>query len=157
MFTGIGATCWLPDIDRWAGVVAALLAPGGRLFIREGHPMLWSLEDGRKDGLVVVKYPYFELQEPMVFDEGGTYVETEVEFTANRTHNWNHGLGEMVTALLARGLRITGLAEHDSVPWDALPGQMEALANGEYRLAEGPWRVAHSFTLQAVKETAGGD
>lgn len=157
VFTGIGATCWLPDIDRWAGVVAALLAPGGRLFIREGHPMLWSLEDGRKDGLVVVKYPYFELQEPMVFDEGGTYVETEVEFTANRTHNWNHGLGEMVTALLARGLRITGLAEHDSVPWDALPGQMEALANGEYRLAEGPWRVAHSFTLQAVKETAGGD
>jgi SAM-dependent methyltransferase len=38
VFTGIGALCWLPDIGRWAEVVAALLRPGGRLFIREGHP-----------------------------------------------------------------------------------------------------------------------
>jgi SAM-dependent methyltransferase len=40
VFTGIGALCWLPRIDEWAGVVAGLLRPGGRLFLREGHPML---------------------------------------------------------------------------------------------------------------------
>src|SRR3712207_2487658 len=38
VYTGIGALCWLPDIRRWARTVAALLRPGGRLFIREGHP-----------------------------------------------------------------------------------------------------------------------
>src|SRR5205807_1581296 len=38
VFTGIGALCWLPDVRRWAGVVASLLRPGGRLFLREGHP-----------------------------------------------------------------------------------------------------------------------
>src|ERR1700731_3495424 len=43
LYTGIGAICWLPRIERWAQVVADLLAPGGRLFMREGHPMLWSL------------------------------------------------------------------------------------------------------------------
>ena len=43
VFTGIGALCWLPDIRRWAQVVAGLLRPGGRLHIREGHPVLWSL------------------------------------------------------------------------------------------------------------------
>jgi SAM-dependent methyltransferase len=43
VFTGIGALCWLPDVRRWAAVVADLLAPGGRLFIREGHPMLWTI------------------------------------------------------------------------------------------------------------------
>ena len=48
VFTGIGALCWLPDIRRWAAVVAGLLRPGGRLFIREGHPMLWALEDARE-------------------------------------------------------------------------------------------------------------
>ena len=41
------------------------------------------------------------------------------------THFWNHGLGEIVTALLDNGLRLTELTEHDSVPWEALPGQME--------------------------------
>ena len=28
------------------GDVAALLAPGGRLFIREAHPVLWALGSG---------------------------------------------------------------------------------------------------------------
>ena len=53
----------------------------------------------------------------------GTYVETDVVFTANTTHEWNHGLGEIVTALIAQGLQITGLVEHDSVPWEALRGR----------------------------------
>jgi hypothetical protein len=29
---------------------------------------------------------------------------------------------------------------------------MEKLATGEYRLADRPWRLAHSYTLRAVKE-----
>ena len=57
VFTGIGALCWLPDVRRWAGVVSRLLAPGGRLFLREGHPMLWTLADPRPDGLLVVDHP----------------------------------------------------------------------------------------------------
>jgi SAM-dependent methyltransferase len=153
VFTGIGALCWLPDIRRWASVVGALLRPGGRLFIREGHPMLWSLADPREDRLLVVEYPYFERSEPTVFDEGGTYVDTDVEFEHNLTHEWNHGLGELVTALLAEGLELTMLEEHDSVPWEALPGQMVRLEenDNEWRLADRPWRLAHSYTLQAVK------
>ena len=151
VFTGIGALCWLPSIRRWAGVVADLLRPGGRLFIREGHPMLWALADGREDDLIVVDFPYFERAEPLAWDEGGTYVQTDVVFTHNTTHEWNHGLGEIVTALLDAGLELTGLAEHDSVPWEALPGQMEQIEGGEWRLADRPWRLAHSYTLQAVK------
>ena len=132
-------------------MVAGLLRPGGRLFIREGHPMLWALGRRRPDGLLVVEYPYFERAEPMVFDEGGTYVETDAVFTHNRTHEWNHGLGEIVTALLNAGMGLTGLVEHDSVPWDALPGQMERIGGGEWRLADRPWRLPHTYTLQAVK------
>jgi SAM-dependent methyltransferase len=149
VYTGIGALCWLPDIDRWAATVAELLAPGGRLFIREGHPMLWSLDEKHQDQLVV-DYPYFQREEPLVESDGGTYVQTDAVFQQTTTHSWNHGLGEVVTALIASGLQITGLAEHDSVPWDALPGQMELLETGEFRLADRPWRVAHSYTLQAV-------
>ena len=151
VYTGIGALCWLPDIDRWARVVAGLLRPGGRLFIREGHPVLWALDDPRPDGLLAVEYPYFEREEAMVFDEGGTYVDTDAVFTHNRTHEWNHGLGEIVTALMAAGMDLTGLVEHDSVPWDALPGQMEPVGGGEWRLADRPWRLPHTYTLQAVR------
>ncbi len=151
VYTGIGALCWLPDIRRWATVVAGLLRPGGRLFIREGHPVLWALADPRPDGLVVLEYPYFERAEPTVWDEDGTYVETDVVFTQTRSVEWNHGLGEVVTALLDAGMQVTGLVEHDSVPWEALPGQMEQVDANEWRLADRPWRLPHTYTLQAVR------
>jgi SAM-dependent methyltransferase len=151
VFTGIGALCWLPDIERWARVVAELLRPGGRLFIREGHPMLWALQDGRPDDLLVVEYPYVERAEPTVFDQGGTYVATDTEFEHTVSNEWNHGLGEIVTALLTAGLEITALTEHDSVPWLALPGLMQDIGGGEWRLADRPWRLPHSYTLQAVR------
>ena len=150
VFTGIGALCWLPDIKRWAEVVAGLLSPGGRLFIREGHPMLWAIDEDHSDRLVV-DYPYFETVEPLVDDDNGTYVATDHQFSQNVTHSWNHGLGELVTALLKAGMNLTGLTEHDSVPWEALPGQMTRGALGEWRLTDRPWRLAHSYTLQATK------
>ena len=153
VFTGIGALCWLPSVRRWADVVAQLLTPGGRLFLREGHPMLWTLEDERSDGLLAVEYPYFEHEEPLIFEDAGTYVQTEASFTHNLTHTWNRGLGEIVTALLEAGLELTMLVEHDSVPWDALPGQMTRVELGEWRLTDRPWRLPHSYTLQAIKRT----
>ncbi len=150
VFTGIGALGWLPSISRWADTVATLLKPGGRLFLREGHPMLWSLADPGPDGRLVVDLPYFELAEPSVWDESGTYVETDAVFAATVTHEWNHGLGEIVQALLDQGLQITGLVEHDSVPWNALPGQMTKDDHGEWRLTDRPWRLPASYTLQAT-------
>jgi SAM-dependent methyltransferase len=151
VYTGIGALCWLPSVQKWAQTVAALLTPGGRLFIREGHPMMWTLDEDRRDGLLAVRWPYFETEEALVFDDGGTYVQTDVTFAHNVTHVWNHGLGEIVTAVQGAGLTLTMLVEHDTVPWNALPGQMELTTGGEWRLIEGPSRVAMSYTLQAVK------
>jgi SAM-dependent methyltransferase len=151
VYTGIGALCWLPDIRRWAGVVAGLLRDGGRLFIREIHPVLWALDETREDALLVIDYPYFEREEPLVWDEAGTYVATDTTFTQHRTHQWNHGLGEIVTALLEAGMELTALVEHDSVPLEALPGKMERVGAKEWRVADRPWRLPHSYTLQAVK------
>lgn len=149
VYTGIGALCWLPDIDRWAEVVRSLLAPGGRLFLREGHPMLWAIDETRPDGLLVADYPYFQTDSPLTYTDGGTYVTTDVEFTRNVSHTWNHGLGEIVTALLSRGFVIDALEEHRSVPWEALPGRMVQGPDGEWELAERHERLPLTYTLQA--------
>ena len=151
VYTGIGAICWLPDIRAWAQVVADLLRPGGRLFIREGHPLLWALGYKRPDGLLALEYPYFEQAEAQVWNEPGTYVETDAEFAHTTTHEWNHGLGEIVTALLDAGMTVTGLVEHDTVPWEALPGQMRRVDNGEWQVTDRPERLPHTYTLQAVR------
>ncbi len=150
VYTGIGALCWLPDIARWGGVVAELLAPGGRLFLREGHPMMWAVDE-RVTDRIVVGHAYSETAEPMVFVEDGTYVETEHVFAHRTSHCWNHGLGEIVTALLDAGLVLTQLVEHDSVPWEAMPGQLVQGELGEWRLRERPERLPLTYTLQARK------
>jgi hypothetical protein len=99
----------------------------------------------------VVKYPYFEQLEPFIWTEGGTYVDTDVVFEHATSHEWNHGLGETITALLDAGLALTGLVEHDSAPWNPLPGKTERIAGNEWRLAANPARLPLTFTLQAVK------
>jgi SAM-dependent methyltransferase len=150
VYTGIGALCWLPSIDRWASVVAGLLAPGGRLFLREAHPILWSMDE-RLDDDLHLRFGYFEQATPLEWDGDATYVETDRPLTATKTYEWNHGLGEIVTALLNEGLILTGLVEHDSVPWEALPGQMVERPGGEFALDELAGVAPLSYTIQATK------
>jgi len=153
VYTGIGAICWLPRIDEWAAVVAALLAPGGRVFMREAHPVLWALDDSPEPGLRLT-YPYFEMTEPSAWDDAETYVQADGALTHTRSYDWNHGLGEIMTALMNHGLRITMFAEHDSIPWQALPGQMVQRDGGEWALADHPERAPLSYTIQAVRDAS---
>ncbi len=132
VYTGVGALNWLPDIRRWASVVADLLTPGGLLHLREGHPVLGSLDEHRAPELVV-RYPYFETEEPLVFDEPGTYTDPDAHVVHRTTHEWQHGLGEVVTALLRAGLVLTALEEHRFVEWQAHP-HMELGDDGVWRL-----------------------
>jgi len=151
VFGGSTRPGWLPDIRRWATVVTALLKPGGRLFMREGHPMLWSLCTPRPDGLVVVEYPYFETGRGTTFVETKTYVEHEGELGSPRTIEFNHGLAEIISALIEAGLTLTALEEHRSAPWDFLAGATVIDERGEYELRDRPERLAATYTLRAAK------
>ena len=119
VFTGIGALCWLPDVASWARTVASLLAPGGRLFVREGHPVTWALDYERDDDLLALAYPYFEQEEPNRWEGDDTYVEVPdgMALERNVALDWNHGLGEILTAVLDAGLQIEVFEEHRSLPW----------------------------------------
>lgn len=114
--------------------------------------MLWAVDEVASTERLVIGYPYFETPEPIVFDEPGTYVETDAVLQHTVSHSWNHGLGEIVTALLGTGMTVTGLVEHRSLPWNPLPeGQMVKGDDGEWRLAEYPERLPLTYTLQAIK------
>ena len=151
VYTGIGAICWLPDIRRWATVVASLLRPDGRLFMREGHPMLDTIDDTRSDDLLVVHYPYFETPGTAFTDE--TTYGGSGTVTAPRGVSFGHGLGEIFAALAAAGLTVTAFEEHREVPWKAL-GDLMIESNdfdGEYVLADRPERLPLTYTIEARK------
>lgn len=150
VYTGVGAITWLPDIAGWARVVAGFLEPGGILYIREGHPVLWGLEWSEADDTLELRYPYFEAEEPVEFVEDTTYAG-EGTLLHPTQYEWNHGIGEIVTAVLDAGLEVRALREHRSLEWQGLPN----MTMGD----DGRWRLpAHQadlaplmFTLVAAK------
>ena len=60
VYTSEGVLCWLPDLDRWAQIVARCLNPGGVFYIFEGHPIRRAVHprtDGRSRP---VAWEYFD-------------------------------------------------------------------------------------------------
>jgi SAM-dependent methyltransferase len=109
VYTGLGALNWLPDIPRWAQVMADLAAPGGLLYLVEFHPLTGILGD---DDLTVA-HPYFH-DEPQRFDDGdGTYADLGAATETSETVEWTHGLGEVLTAVLDAGFAIEAYHEFD--------------------------------------------
>jgi SAM-dependent methyltransferase len=47
VFTSFGVLGWLPDVPRWADVVAHFVRPGGRFYIAEAHPFAQVFDDGQ--------------------------------------------------------------------------------------------------------------
>ena len=152
VYTGVGAICWLPDIRRWADVVAGFLKPGGVFYIREGHPVMWSLDDLREDEQLVIRFPYFETAEPMRFDdEDTTYMGDGSKLDHTTIYTWNHGLGEIVSALIDVGLRIESFKEYQFCEWQARP-TMQQGDDGHWRLPEHSERLPLMYSLRAVKD-----
>ncbi len=151
VFTGIGALIWLPDIDGWAEVVAQLLRPGGRLFLRDAHPMLLSIDDtSAADPSIRVHYPAFGAVGPTRFEEPTSYEGDGTPLQHTSTYQWNWSIGEIMTALIRAGLRLDAFTEHRTVPWNALDGAMVQVPPlGEYELADRPERLACTYTLEA--------
>ena len=146
VYTGVGAIGWLPDIAGWARVVAALLRPGGRLYIREGHPMMWAIDDDMQ-----IAFPYFEHGGAVRMENDVTYTDGDARLSAPVTYEFNHGLGEIVQSVLDAGMTITRLAEHDFCEWQGLPPMVRE-ADGKWRMpADVRDRLPLMYTLEARK------
>jgi SAM-dependent methyltransferase len=144
VYTGLGALCWLPDIRRWARTAAALVAPGGVLYLAEFHPFADILadDDGR-----TVEHDYFR-REPTVWDEPGTYADRGALTAANVTVEWRHGIGDVVSAVTAAGLRLEFLHEYD---FSLFPRFGVLEKDRGYRFPAGRPRIPLIYSLRAAK------
>ena len=138
VYTGKGSLCYLPDLDRWAGVVAQLLRPGGRLYIVEFHPLLNSL--GPKPGAgegpeLLLRHDYLGGDGAVHRDATHTYTDGPAVEGATDSYEWMHGISEVVNALVDAGLTIRRLTESDELPWPRWP-QMVRTPSGWWRLPE---------------------
>ncbi|MGI8755631.1 MAG: class I SAM-dependent methyltransferase [Acidimicrobiales bacterium] len=146
VYTGFGALNWLPDLTRWARVIAVLLRPGGRLLLSEFHPFSWVFGSGPdRTGFEVVD-DYFD-QAPLHDDVSGTYADEAAATTHNATIEYQHPLSEVLGALLEAGLTLEAFEEHDYTLFPQFPW-LEHDA-GRYRVHEGAPRIPLIYALVA--------
>jgi len=146
VYTGLGAINWLPDIERWAEVMAALAAPGGTLYLAEFHPLHSVLGD--ED--LTVAYPYFhDRDEPLTWDEPGTYADLEAVTDHNRTVEWHHGLGAVVSAVLDAGFTAEFLHEFDYTVFPRWPFLVQD--GRTYRLPPDMPSIPLMYSLRATR------
>ena len=143
VYVNVGAINWLPDIRRWAEVVSALLNPGGVLYMKEVHPFSWVFGDDE----LTVENDYFAHRSD--YDEPGTYTDPDARTVHNRTEEWQHPLGDVINALIAAGLTLELLGEHDHQAYRQWPF-MEKDA-GVYRMPAGTPRLPLMYSLRARK------
>lgn len=150
VFVTWGAINWLPDIRRWAEIVAHFLKPGGALYLAEGHPAALVFDTAAKapDGMPGWYVPYFDTS-AFVDDCPLDYADETARLRNTRTYEWVHTLGDVVTGLIDAGLALRWLHEHDAVPWR----MFDILVKGEdamYRWPERPW-LPLAFSLRAER------
>lgn len=151
--TGVGALCWLPDIRRWAKVVSSLLEPGGVFVLRELHPVLYTIDEKRTDNLLVMRYPYYEGGEVFVDDDQGTYADRDAKFDKTRSYCWNHGVAEVVQALLDAGLMLERIEEYVETDWLPLPHH--GMVRGDHGMWTLPGKKHHLPMMLGVRARKG--
>ncbi|MGO1405161.1 class I SAM-dependent methyltransferase [Agrococcus casei] len=148
VYTSIGTIIWLPDLDRWAKQIAALLRTNGVFFIRDGHPMMYALDEEAPD--LTLRWGYFPTGQAQTWDDETTYAgDGKVEHT--RTYEWPHLISEIITALLRAGLVIERLDEGQTLPWRFSPRMVE-LEDGDFAWPDSERSIVPcTFTIVARK------
>lgn len=149
VFVSWGALCWLPDIPRWAEIVAGFLNAGGFLYLLEAHPAAMCLKENA-DGELLPHYAYFGGAEPVAEDEDTSYSGDPTKIVNTRNYAWDHPISRVVNALLRAGLQLQFLNEHDHVPWQAFPCLIK-VGDGKFMLPPERPSIALAYSLKAVR------
>jgi len=146
VFTSYGVVGWLPDLDLWAQIIADKLVKGGIFYMVEFHPILWMFDYLKEPVEMTYKYS----NDGVVYEEyEGTYADENAAIVS-KEYNWNHGLGEVITALTKAGLRIEFLHEFYESPYDCLPNMVKN-KNGNYVFKDKENLFPLMYSIKATK------
>ena len=145
VFTSYGTIGWLPDMNKWAGIISNFLNPKGRLVFVEFHPVIWMFDDNFSE----VKYNYFNTG-PIIESIDGTYAEKDADLSQEYVM-WNHGTGEVLTSLLENGLELLSFNEYDYSPYDCFNKTIK-MGNKKFRIEHLENKIPMVYAVVATKK-----
>lgn len=144
VFTSYGVIGWLPDLDRWAATIAHFLKPGGIFYMVEFHPVVWMFDNSFER----IQYAYHNAA---VIEEieTGTYADPDAPINTT-SFTWNHGLGEVITALAGQGLKIEFLHEFPYSPYNCFQNTVMQ-ADGNYQIRNLEGLIPMVYSIKAIR------
>ncbi len=145
VFTSYGVIGWLPDLNRWAEIIAHFLKPGGRFIMAEFHPFVWTFDDRFEK----IGYDYFNTG-PIVEEESGTYADRNAPIKSEYV-GWNHPTSEVLNSLIRNGMALEVFDEFDYSPFNCFQNTRED-APGVFRIAHIEKKIPMVFSIGARKK-----
>jgi SAM-dependent methyltransferase len=150
VFTSGGVMTWLPDLKRWARVVAKYVKRGGFFYIREFHPIPYVFDDDEGVEDFRLRYPYFTPEAPLKFEASSSYAEPDAKLKSMVMYEWNHSISTLINSLINAGLRIDFFNEFPFTSWKALPF-LEEREDGRWVLPSQQESMPLMYSLKATK------
>ncbi len=147
IFTSYGTIGWLPDTDRWAGIISKFLKPDGKFVFVEFHPVVWMFDDYFKE----IRYSYFK-SEAIHETETGTYADRDADLKPT-TVTWNHGLSEVMTSLIKNNLTIERFEEYNYSPYQCFQKCIE-IGKNKFRIEHLGDKIPMVYSLVAARKVS---
>jgi 2-polyprenyl-3-methyl-5-hydroxy-6-metoxy-1,4-benzoquinol methylase len=145
IFCSYGVVGWLPDLKRWAEIIAHYIKPGGFFYLAEFHPVVWMFDDE----FTHIRYSY-ENRELIVTENYGTYTDRKAAITG-KEYSWNHSLSEVINALIGQGLKLQHLNEFMYSPYPNFSNTVQG-KDGNWYIKGMEGRIPMVYSVKAVKE-----
>lgn len=145
VYTSYGTIGWLPDLDKWASVIANALKPNGKFVFFEFHPVVWMYDNDFNE----VFYNYFK-SEPILEEETGTYADRYVNIEY-KTITWNHSLSEVFQSLIKQNIKIENFEEFDYSHYNCF-SHTEEFEPGKFRIKKFGNKIPMMYSIVGIKK-----
>ncbi len=145
VFTSYGTIGWLPDLDKWAGLIAHYLKPAGIFYMADFHPVVWMFNDD----FTRIEYGY-ENQEVIVTENYGTYTDRNADIKG-KEYGWNHSTSELLNALINQGLQIQHFNEFMYSPYSNFANSVET-SKGKWQIKGMEGKMPMVYSIRAIKQ-----
>ncbi len=145
VFTSYGTIGWLPDLDRWAKIIAKFLKPNGQFIFVEFHPVVWMFDNNFEK----ISYTYAN-SGAILETESGTYADKKADITQTYVM-WNHGLSEVLNSLISNNIEINALEEYDYSPYNCFNKTVE-FEPKKFRIEHLDNKIPMVYSIKATKK-----